>query len=132
MIIVDTTFLVDLWRDGHAGGPAARLLEAHRAETFAVPAHAAGEFLEGGATISTDRLSESLAFLRSFRVEDVDLETAKHYAELVAHLRATSSLAGRSKPDMWIAASARRRGSSLATRNTRHFAGIPGLDLIGY
>jgi len=133
VICVDTTFLVDLWREAttHDSG-AARVLAYHPGETFAVPAHAAGEFLEGGAAISPDRLCESLAFLRSFRVEDVDLETALRYAQVVAHLRMTSALSGRSKPDLWIAASALRRGSALATRNARHFAGIPELELIAY
>lgn len=97
-----------------------------------VPAHAAGEFLEGGASISTDRLSASLSFVRSFRIGSVDLDTAVRYAEVVAQLRTTSNLPGRSKPDLWIAASALQGGMPLVTRNTRHFADIPGLELIGY
>jgi predicted nucleic acid-binding protein len=55
-----------------------------------------------------------------------------HYARIVRHLRAGSDLAGRSKPDLWIAASAVRRASPLVTRNTRLFGGIPGLELVSY
>jgi len=133
VISVDTTFLVDLWRQSsNPGSPAAAVLAAHADETFTVAAHAAGEFLEGGASISDTRLLESQAFLASFPVMDVDLETAVRYARIVAHLRGASRLDGRSKPDLWIAASAVRHAAPLVTRNTRHFAGIPGLALIGY
>ncbi len=133
MICVDTTFLVDLWRQrDDPRSTAAAVLAASADETFAVPAHAAGEFLEGGAAVSSERLGESQAFLRSFQVIDVDLETAVRYARIVAHLRGASDLAGRSKPDLWIAASAVRWASPLVTRNLRHFGGVPSLALIGY
>lgn len=133
MICVDTTFLVDLWRQrGRRTSPAAAVLERHSGETVAVPAHAAGEFLEGGAAISADRLSASLAFVRSFRIAIVDLETAVRYARIVSELRSAEQLAGRSKPDLWIAATALEQAMPLVTRNTRHFMGIAGLELIGY
>jgi len=133
MICVDTTFLVDLWRDRARPSFAPReLLEAHPGESFAVPAHAAGEFLEGGATISPQRLEQSLAFLRLFRVGEVSVESARRYAVIVAELRASHDLAGRSKPDLWIAAWAVQHGAPLATRNTRHFTRVPRLELITY
>ena len=81
MICLDTTFLVDLWRDHPSEDSSARsLLERHSGEEFVVPCHAAGEFLEGGATISEARLAESLLFLRLFRIGDVTIETALRYA----------------------------------------------------
>ena len=133
MICVDTTFLVDLWRGkDRPGSPTVSLLTAHRGEDFAVPAHAAGEFLEGGAAISAERLADSLQFLRLFRIGEVGVETALRYARVVAHLRRDSTLSGRSKPDLWIAAWAIQHSAPLATRNTRHFEGIPDLALIGY
>lgn len=133
MICVDTTFLVDLWREKDLQtSPARTLLATHPGEDFAVPAHAAGEFLEGGAAISPERLADSLQFLRLFRIGEVGVETALRYAKVVAHLRRDSALAGRSKPDLWIAAWAAQHAAPLATRNTRHFEGIPDLALIGY
>ena len=133
MICVDTTFLVDLWRTRDLPeSPAKDLLNANPGEEFVVPAHAAGEFLEGGAAVSPDRLAQSLTFLRFFRIGDVDVETAYRYATLVADLRKESALAGRSKPDLWIAAFAVQHAGPLATRNTKHFGGIPGLELIEY
>jgi predicted nucleic acid-binding protein len=131
MICVDTTFLVDLWR-GREGSPPARLLDSRPGEEFAVPAHAAGEFLEGGACVSAERLAESLHLLRHFRVGVVEIETALHYARIVAGLRDQDLLAGRSKPDLWIAAWAVQHAAPLATRNGRHFQGIPDLRLLEY
>lgn len=131
MICVDTTFLVDLWRERDLPTSASReLLAAHPGEEFAVPAHAAGEFLEGGASVSPERLEQSLAFLRLFRVGEVGVETAHRYALIVSALRRKSVLTGRSKPDLWIAAWAVQHGAPLVTRNTKHFRDIPGLELM--
>ncbi len=133
MICVDTTFLVDLWREkGLQSSAPGTLLAAHRAEDFAVPAHAAGEFLEGGASVSRERMAESLRFLRLFRIGGVGIETALHYAQIVAYLRRDNSLSGRSEPDLWIAAWAIEHAAPLATRNTRHFQQVPDLDLLDY
>jgi predicted nucleic acid-binding protein len=133
MICVDTTFLVDLWRtkEQPETGPK-DLLNANPGAEFVVPAHAAGEFLEGGAAVSPERLAESLAFLRLFRVGDVDVETAYRYATIVAGLRHGTGLAGRSKPDLWIAAWAIQHACALVTRNTKHFKGIQDLELTDY
>lgn len=133
MICVDTTFLIDLWREKeHSAAPARSLLASHRGEDFAVPAHAAGEFLEGGASISRQRLADALQFLRLFRIGEVGVETALRYAAIVAQLRSESAVDGRSKPDLWIAAWALQHAAPLVTRNTRHFANIPDLSLISY
>lgn len=133
MICLDTTFLVDLWREKDVATSAARrLLAEHPGEEIAVPAHAAGEFLEGGATVSPQRLADSLAFLRLFRVGEVGMETALRYARIVAQLRRSRALTGRSKPDLWIAAWAAEHSAPLATRNGRHFQGVPELRLIVY
>ncbi len=133
MICVDTTFLVDLWRTRDlSSSPSKDLLNASPGTVFAVPAHAAGEFLEGGAAVSPERLAQSLAFLRLFRIGDVDVETAYRYATIVAGLRREEALIGRSKPDLWIAAWAIQHAAPLVTRNTKHFKGIPDLELIEY
>jgi predicted nucleic acid-binding protein len=132
VICVDTTFLVDLWRQPSSASPARALLADNPGEEFVVPAHAAGEFLEGGASVSRSRLADSLHFLRLFRVGEVTLETATAYARIVASLRDRSLLAGRSKPDMWIAAWAFQHAAPLATRNAKHFEAIDGLALLAY
>jgi predicted nucleic acid-binding protein len=133
MICLDTTFLVDLWREKELATSAARkLLAEHPGEELAVPAHAAGEFLEGGAAVSPQRLADSLAFLRLFRVGEIGVETALRYARIVAQLRRSKALTGRSKLDLWIAAWAAEHSAPLATRNVQHFQGIPELHVIGY
>ncbi len=133
MICLDTTFLVDLWRNkDDPAHPVVRILREHPAEVLAVPAHAAGEFLEGSACVSEQRLQESLRFLRLFALGTVDVETAEHYGRIVADLRQRSLLHGASKADMWIAAWAIQHGAMLTTRNTRHFEAVPGLRLLPY
>ena len=133
MICVDTTFLVDLWRNsGRPEAGCVQLLNDRSGEVFAVPAHAAGEFLEGGASISKKRFNESLTFLRLFAVKQVGIETAEHYAHAVAALRAKRRLAGMSKPDLWIAASALEHGCPLVTRNLKHFEALEHLELLPY
>jgi predicted nucleic acid-binding protein len=133
MICVDTTFLVDLWRKSkQETSKARRFLAKHPGEEFAVPAHAAGEFLEGGASVSPERLAESLVFLRAFSIGTIGVETALRYARIVAYLRQSSNLTGRSKPDLWIAAWAAEHSASLATRNVKHFQDIPEVRLLGY
>lgn len=133
MICVDTTFLVDLWRERkQETSVARRVLAEHPGEEFAVPAHAAGEFLEGGASVSPQRLAESLVFLRAFSIGAIGVETALRYARIVAYLRRSSNLAGRSKPDLWIAAWAAEHSAPLATRNVKHFQDIPEVNLLGY
>ncbi len=133
MICVDTTFLVDLWRTSdRPGSPARKTLAGNPGAVFVVPAHAAGELLEGGAAVSPERLAQALVFLRLFEIGDVDLETAYRYATIVAELRRESTLVGRSKPDLWIAAWAVQHAAPLVTRNTKHFKGIPDLELIDY
>lgn len=133
MICLDTTFLVDLWRQKNRPTSGARsLLGNHPGEDFAVSSHAAGEFLEGGAAVSRERFSESLQFLRLFRIGETGLETALRYAEIVAHLRRRSTLTGHSKPDLWIAAWAVQHNAPLATRNTKHFENVPDLKLLTY
>lgn len=133
MICVDTTFLIDLWRNKDDTGHAVvKALESFEGETFMVPAHAAGEFLEGGASISERRFRDSLRFVRMFMVASVGIETAIHYARIVSHLRERSHLEGSSKPDLWIAASALEHGATLLSRNARHFERVPNLSVVSY
>jgi len=133
MICVDTTFLIDLWRNKNVDDhPCVAVLHRHDGEIFMVPAHAAGEFLEGGAGISQERFKDSLRFLRMFRIGVVGIETAVHYATIVSHLRKRSLLHGASKPDLWIAASCIEHGATLVTRNSRHFDVVPGLSMQPY
>jgi predicted nucleic acid-binding protein len=86
---------------------------------FAVPVTAAGEFLEGAAFVSDDRLIDGVRFLSMFRIGDVSLETARQ-------------LTGISQADLWIAAWALQHVAMVATANVRHFARVPELQLLPY
>jgi len=133
MICINTTVLIDEFRArGSRDAPVNRVLLAHGAEILIVPAIAAGEFLDGAAVVSEQRLHEALDVLRRRRVVDVDLETAQHYGRIAAHLRREKLLAGRSQNDLWIAATARCHGARVLTRNASDFEGIPGLEVVGY
>lgn len=133
MICLDTTFLIDLWRNRlESSHPTKNILTQKRAEVFAVPVVAAGEFLEGAATISQTRLQDGLFFLRQFALGDITIETAQHYANITADLRKRNLLLGISKFDLWIAAWAIEHNAELITRNHRHFQNVAALKLISY
>jgi predicted nucleic acid-binding protein len=125
--------LIDEFRArGNFDSPVNRSLLAHSADLLIVPAIAAGEFLDGAAMVSEQRFDQSLGLLRRRRVVGADLETAQHYGRIVACLRRRSGLAGRSQNDLWIAATARRHGARVLTRNAADFEGIPELEVLSY
>ncbi len=133
MICLDTTFLVDLWRNRSVPSHSTKeVMAQRRAEIFVVPIPAAGEFLEGAAFISQARFQEGLLFLRQFEWGDITIETAKHYAMIVADLRNQKLLSGISKFDLWIAAWTIEHSAELVTRNFRHFQNVQGLKWISY
>lgn len=133
MICLDTTFLIHLWRNRQdPSHPTTQLLVQNPTEVFAVPVAAAGEFLEGAAFLSAARFAESLRFLGLFAIGPASLETARHYALMVADLRRRKLLTGTSKADLWIAAWAVEHQAALATQNEKHFRHVEGLRLISY
>lgn len=133
LICADTSFLIHLWRERQRERSSAReIFHQYPRERFALPATVVGEFLEGGACISDARLRDSQQFIQHFLVLPVDADTALHYARITAGLRAEGKIKGRSKADLWIAASACSNGAELLTKNVRDFDGIPGLRLITF
>lgn len=133
MICINTTVLIDEFRArGDAGAAVNRALLDHGSEDLIVPAIAAGEFLDGAAMDSSQRFQEALMVLRRRRVVGVDLETAQHHAWTVSRLRRAKALAGKSQNDLWIAATAKRHGARLLTRNRGDFHRIPDLEVLAY
>ena len=131
MICLDTDFVIGLWRSqGHPDHPVRQALARHPAEVLVVCASVAGEFLEGAAFISGERLKEAILFLRLFEISGLSLQTAVQYARTVADLRHQDALAGMSKADLWIAAWAIEHHATLATQNRRHFSRVKGLKLL--
>lgn len=133
MICIDTTVLIDEFRSaGNAAAPVFKALFKYGNEELIVPAVAAGEFMDGAAYISEERLQEALGILKQRRVIMIDLVIAEHYGRIAGHLRKKGKITPYSHNDLWIAATARATGSRLLTRNQKHFAHIPQLDLTGY
>jgi predicted nucleic acid-binding protein len=133
VICADTTVLIDEFRAG--GNPDAavnRALLRMGGESLTIPVAAAGEFLDGAASVSEERLQQAFMLLRQRRIMATTLEIAGHYGRITSQLRAVRLLAGRSHNDLWIAATARALGARLLTRNPRDFAGIDGLEVLGY
>jgi predicted nucleic acid-binding protein len=89
-----------------------------------VPAAAAGEFLDGAAMVSEQRIQEALLLLRGRAIFPATLEVAEHYGRITARLRRRKALAGRSHNDLWIGATARAGGARLLTRNGIDFDDI--------
>jgi predicted nucleic acid-binding protein len=133
MICLDTDFLIALWRSrNRPDHPARQALLRHPSEMLVVCIPVAGEFLEGAAFISEDRLQEAIRFLRLFEVSELSFQTAVRYGQLVASLRRKHQLTGISKADLWIAAWAVEHNAFLATQNIKHFRHVADLKLISF
>lgn len=133
MICADTTVLIDEFRArGDAAAPVNRALLAHAAEALLVPVVAVGEFLDGAAMVSEERLQQAIAWLQRRQSVGVNFDCARIYGRIVSHLRRSGKLVGRSQNDLWIAAIAVQRDASLLTRNAADFDGIPGLQVLAY
>ncbi|MEX1118069.1 MAG: type II toxin-antitoxin system VapC family toxin, partial [Terrimicrobiaceae bacterium] len=128
-----TTVLIDEFRArGNPEAPVNAVLLGNSGEELIVPAIAAGEFLDGACMVSAERFQGALQILKQRRVVAADLETAGHYGHIVSRLRKEKRLAEKSINDLWIAATARRHGANLLTRNVSDFEGIPALEVVGY
>ncbi len=133
LICLDTTVLVDEFRaKGNRSSSVLRTLLNHGAEVLIVPVVAAGEFLDGAAMVSNQRLQEALQLMRDRQVVPINLEIAEQYGRLSAQLRQAGALGKRSQNDLWIGATARCHGARLMTRNPDDFSGIFGLEILTY
>lgn len=132
MILVDT----NVWSEAFRAEPNPTVREWARrhSEQLWLSTVVIGELLSGVALLPDGR--RKLALSRAYdellvafqdRIAPFDLASAQYYGVLLA----IQERAGRNPgtADTQIAATARSRGMSLATRNTRHFDGL-GLNLI--
>ena len=134
MIHLDTSFLVDLLRERRRDrpGPAVRLLEDRLDETLWISVFVACE-LAAGIEVSqrSDRERHAVeGLVDSLQVTYPDARFATTYGRVFAQLRG----AGTTVPtmDLLIAVSALIEGARLVTRNARHFARVPGLEVLSY
>lgn len=128
-MLLDTTFLIDLQRGlrGDRPGGAVQFLEQYAAEPVAISLVTWLEFAEG---YDTEREHACRQFLSRFSLVLPNVAIAWRASRLSRALRAS----GRSMADhdLWIAATALDLRRPLVTKNIRHFAGVPGLEVVGY
>jgi predicted nucleic acid-binding protein len=133
VIHLDSTFLIDLLREGRRGrrGPATELLESQASEEVGVSVFVLCE-LWAGVEISGDRGERSRveALIDALDRVDPDERVAATYGKALASLRARGESIA--TMDLLIASTALVAGSRLVTRNLRHFERVPGLEVLSY
>jgi tRNA(fMet)-specific endonuclease VapC len=126
--LIDTTFLIRLWRDGEASPEHAFILD-HADAAVAMPWIVKGEFLRGSLVAGHDAATVQ-AFLGRYPTLWASEGTLLHYA------RSYAALVKRGKPigpnDLWIAASALEHGRPLLSRNVTELRRVPALEVIDY
>jgi predicted nucleic acid-binding protein len=124
-VLLDTCVLSELRRPkGHAG--VRRAVEAIDSDSLFVSVVSIGEIAKGIALLKDNKskreLHEWLQALERFyadRVLPIDLETSHTWGELTAAAQKSGKIIPAS--DGLIAATARRHGLYVMTRNTEHF-----------
>ncbi len=133
MIHLDTTFLVDLLREGRKGlGPAMSFLDTIEKQDLAISVHALCE-LQAGAELASDPRREKEAIQRicsALWVRSPDEKLSEIYGYLFALLKRSGRII--STMDLLIAASALSDEAPLVTRNLHHFSRVPGLAVLSY
>lgn len=127
--LVDTTFLVDLWREQAREGPAITFARANDETVLFVPWIVKGEFLRG-ALAAGHACDVIKSFLAHFKTVFPTEDTIRTYAEVYAWLKSRNQMIGMA--DLWIAASTLERGARLISRNTREFRRVPNLCVLDY
>lgn len=125
LIGIDTTFLIDFFK----GDDAARLFMQQHKNRLIVSELVIYEYLCG--TITPDHRDKFLTAITAFSQAPLDHATV----QLSAMLFRLAKIAGHSlgNQDALIAGSYLSKGTrTIVTRNTRHFANIEGLKVLGY
>jgi predicted nucleic acid-binding protein len=135
VIHLDTSFLVDLLRERRRDefGPASECLEALADdEILAVSVHAVCELMAGARQAGAPKGEiERLARLcEALFVRYPDEHFPQAYAALLTAVRGSG--ASVDTMDLLIATAAVLDEASLITRNRRHFAKVPGLEIVTY
>ena len=136
MAVLDTTCIIDWMKEirrDRAGKASAKFEELiERDEALRITVFTVGELYVGVAKGNKPAQEEQAiaAILEVFEVVDFEVSTAKIFGLLVGRLE----MEGRAIADIdaLIASIALERDELLVTRNLRHFARIPGLQVESY
>jgi len=128
-LIADTTVLIDLWRFRERSERLSDLMQKAGEASLVVPWITQAEFSRG-ALFRGLKNEDLAAFYSSFLLLALDQKTMDCYCDLWGRM----ARQGRAPdyPDLWIAACAYARNIPVITRNPKHFAGIPDLQVIAY
>jgi tRNA(fMet)-specific endonuclease VapC len=126
--LVDTSFLIGLWRHRERGAEG-HFLSGHAESAFGLSWVAKGEFL-AGAVVAGHDLDRVAAFVADYTLVLPDETTPVHYARVFAGLRARKLAVGPN--DLWIGVAALQAGVPLLTRNVRELSRIEGLQVVDY
>ena len=128
-VIADTTVLIDLWRYRRTPRRLSQMSEKIGEGAILVPWITQAEFSRGALfkDVSREALNE---FYASFHLLPLDQPTIDCYCDLWVVM----ARAGRAPnyPDLWIAACACAKKCPVLTRNPKHFANVPDLEVIAY
>ncbi len=127
--LIDTSFLIDLWREQRKPGPATRFAREHADKTAGLSWMAMGEFLRGSYAAGLSR-EDADAFLDAYLTIWPSRQTVEHYARLFVKLRKVNKLIGPN--DLWIASTALEHGLPIVTRNHAEFSVVEGLVVWRY
>lgn len=127
MVVVDTDILVDAGQ-GSPGPAAANVAQLARSGELAVSAITVYELLQGSRT-SVERLERAHAFLAGATILDLTGAAAEMAAAVNRELERRGERIG--APDTLIAGICLDAGLPILTRNVRHFARVPGLEVLG-
>jgi tRNA(fMet)-specific endonuclease VapC len=134
VIHLDSSYLIDLLREQARGttGRATSFLEKHASDHFVTSVFVVCELEAGAANAaSPDREQARVrVLLQAINVLYPDERFAPAYGELLVTLYKAGKTP--STMDLLIATAAVVDGAPIATANRRHFADIPGLDLLSY
>ena len=126
--LIDSDVCIHAVRRGNESLTA--MIRAIRPDGLAISVITYGEVLEG-VLYSRERLVNHQkwdAFVSGLDVVDVTMAVAGVWADLRGALRSKGSIIADN--DLLIAATAIRFGLTLVSRNSRHFARVPGLTLL--
>lgn len=134
MTHLDTSFLIDLLREGDRGadGRATRKLDELAGERLVASMFVACE-LHGGAAQSNDPEREHRkveALLAGLGSAEIAEAFPMAFGRQLAELRRRGEVIG--TMDLLIATAAAVDGASLLTRNVREFERVPGLNVLSY
>jgi len=127
--VIDTTVLIDLWRNRRRPAVWTAVERAVADRDILLPWMAEAEFLRGAFYKGFDP-QVVRAFMAPFDPLPILREHVRRVAENAADLQRRGLEIG--VADLWIAAAALERQVPVVTRNVDHFRSVAGLEVLAY